>query len=238
MTDSNCLFCLNYLEEVDPETVFRHHLEWAARHAPEDPAISIAIIPTMPFQTAGSVWDMYLRIFAPTRWLFSCYPVILGHDRKQIEVYCYADVAKPDEVTQVMMTNADHWKNIYGMSDDQVFQCIQKDHIDILVDLAGHSGNNRMKLFARKPAPIQVSYLGYPNTTGLTAMDYGITDAVADPPGMTDSYYTEKLIRLPEGFLCYHPSVGSSGYLDHHPVWRTDTLLLVLLTTGRKSIQK
>ncbi len=107
-----------------------------------------------------------------------------------------------------MMTNADHWQNIHGMTDALVFQCIQKDGIDILVDLAGHSGNNRLKLFARKPAPIQVSYLGYPNTTGLTAMDYRFTDNVADPPGLTDAYYTEKLIRLPEGFLCYRPSVG------------------------------
>ena len=100
------------------------------------------------------------------------------------------------------------------MSDDLVFQCIQEDQIDILVDLAGHSGKNRMKLFARKPAPIQVSYLGYPNTTGLAAMDYRITDAIADPPGITDRYYTEKLIRLHEGFLCYHPSDGSPEILD------------------------
>ncbi|MFZ3046578.1 MAG: FkbM family methyltransferase [Desulfatirhabdiaceae bacterium] len=145
---------------------------------------------------------------------FFIHPLIQGHNREQIEVYCYADVAKPDEVTQVMMANTDHWRNIHRMSDDQVFQSIQKDQIDILVDLTGHSGNNRMKLFARKPAPVQVAYLGYPNTTGLRTMDYRITDATADPPGITDRYYTEDLIRLAGGFLCYHPSQGSPDISD------------------------
>ena len=113
-----------------------------------------------------------------------------------------------------MIANADHWRNIYRMPDDKVFESIQKDQIDILVDLTGHTGNNRMKLFASKPAPVQVSYLGYPNTTGLPSMDYRITDATADPPGMTDSYYTEELIRIAGGFLCYQPSLGSPGVSD------------------------
>jgi FkbM family methyltransferase len=207
-TGSNCLLCLNYLEEADPETVFRQHKEWAARHAPETGHINCDCpndaIPTRRIRVGYVSADFRNHSVA-----FFIHPIIEGHDRKQVEVFCYADVAKPDAVTQVMMTNADHWQNIHGMSDEQVFQCIQKAHIDILVDLAGHSGRNRMKLFARKPAPIQVSYLGYPNTTGLTAMDYRFTDAVADPPGLTDAYYTENLIRLPEGFLCYNPLVGT-----------------------------
>ena len=211
--DSNLLFTLNYLEDIDPEAVFRHHLEWAARYAPEEDHISRNYpndaIPNRRLRVGYVSADFCAHSVA-----YFMFPVILGHDRKQIEVYCYADVAKPDEVTQALKTNAEHWKNIYGMSDDLVFQCIQQDHIDILVDLAGHSANNRMKLFARKPAPIQVSYLGYPNTTGLAAMDYRITDAIADPPGITDRYYTEKLIRLHEGFLCYHPSDGSPDVLD------------------------
>ncbi|MDO9111855.1 MAG: FkbM family methyltransferase, partial [Desulfatirhabdiaceae bacterium] len=206
---SNYLFCLNYLEECEPETVFRHHLEWAARHAPEASVVSRDYsndaIPNRRLRVGYVSADFRIHPVA-----YFIHPVLLCHDREKTEVFCYSDVAIPDDVTQVMMTNADHWKSIHRMSDDQVFQCIQKDRIDILVDLAGHSGNNRMKLFARKPAPIQVAYLGYPNTTGLKAMDYRITDALADPPGMTDRYYTEKLVRLPEGFLCYHPSdVGS-----------------------------
>ncbi len=139
---SNSLFCLNYLEEADPETVFRHHKEWAVHHAPETGHINRDYpndaIPTRRIRVGYVSADFRNHSVA-----FFTHPVILGHDWKQMEVYCYADVAKPDEVTQVMMTNAYHWQNIHGMSDEQVFQCIQKDQIDILVDLAGHSGRQR-----------------------------------------------------------------------------------------------
>src|SRR5262249_56434304 len=85
---------------------------------------------------------------------------------------------------------------------------IRLDRIDILVDLAGHTALNRMLVFARKPAPVQVAYFGYPNTTGLATMDYRITDAHADPPGLTEESYTEELIRLPEIAWCYQPSAS------------------------------
>jgi predicted O-linked N-acetylglucosamine transferase (SPINDLY family) len=84
-------------------------------------------------------------------------------------------------------------------------QLIRRDQIDILVDLAGHSGSNRLPVFARKAAPVQVSYLGYPDTTGLATMDYRLTDAIADPPGVTDQFNREKLIRLPQSAWCYEP---------------------------------
>jgi len=212
VADSNCLLCLNYLEEIEPAAMYRHHLEWAERHAPEKSFVLCdypnEALPNRRLRIGYVSADFRVHSVA-----FFMYPVIMGHDSETIEIFCYADVAKPDEVTQVLMSKADHWINIHRMPDDQVYQCIQNDKIDILVDLAGHSGNNRMKLFARKPAPIQVAYLGYPNTTGLKAMDYRITDAVADPPGTTDMYYTEKLVRLPEGFLCYHPSAGCPDIL-------------------------
>ena len=92
-----------------------------------------------------------------------------------------------------------------GSSDAQAAGQIRQDDIDILVDLAGHTGGNRLRAFARKPAPIQVSYLGYLGTTGLSAMDYTITDAHADPPGVSEAHYQELLIRLPECGFCYAP---------------------------------
>jgi predicted O-linked N-acetylglucosamine transferase (SPINDLY family) len=95
------------------------------------------------------------------------------------------------------------------MSDDRAAETIQRDKIDILTDLAGHTANNRILLFARKPAPVQVSWIGYPATTGLSAMDYKIVDSYTDPPGMTEQYYTEKLLRMPESFLCYLPDKDS-----------------------------
>jgi len=93
---------------------------------------------------------------------------------------------------------------------------IKNDGIDILVDLMGHSGDNRLSIFLNKPAPIQVTYLGYPNTTGLSTMDYRITDGWADPEG-EDKYYTEELYRLPEGFLCYKPP-DCVPYIEETPV--------------------
>ena len=112
---------------------------------------------------------------------------------------------------------ADHYRLIAACSDDRVAEQIQKDRIQILVDLAGHTVDNRMPVFARRPAPVQVTWLGYPGTTGLPAMDYRITDAIADPVGKTEQYHTETLTRLKEGFLCYKPSEDSPG-LSSPPV--------------------
>ena len=109
-----------------------------------------------------------------------------------------ADVPKPDDVTRRLEGYADHWRSLVGLSDAQAAEVIRQEGIDILVDLAGHTGGNRLPMFARKPAPIQVSYLGYLGTTGVPAMDYYITDAHADPPGLADGQYHERLIRLPE----------------------------------------
>ena len=114
-----------------------------------------------------------------------------------------------DEVTKRIQEHTDQWRNIVGMSDEEVTELIRKDKIDILVDLAGHTADNRILLFARKPAPIQVSWIGYLATTGLSTMDYKIADNYTDPPGKTEQFYTEKLIRLPESFLCYLPDKDS-----------------------------
>jgi predicted O-linked N-acetylglucosamine transferase (SPINDLY family) len=115
----------------------------------------------------------------------------------------------PDGRTQRLQAESDHWYSIAGKPDLEVAERIRKDQIDILVDLEGHTGENRLLVFAHKPAPVQVTWLGYPNTTGMRTIDYRLTDAVADPPGEADKFHSEKLFRLEHGFLCYLPDAAA-----------------------------
>ncbi len=145
-------------------------------------------------------------------------PILAQHDRTQFEVFCYYNHTATDTVTKRLQSLADHWVPCKFMTDDQLAERIRADGIDILVDLAGHTGGNRLLAFARKPAPIQVTYLGYPATTGLTAMNYRITDAYAEPPGMTEAFNTETLWRLPDIFCCYRAHGNSPDVIDHPPL--------------------
>ena len=121
-------------------------------------------------------------------------------------MFCYANLPRPDPVTARLQRLVPHWRDIYKAPDAQVADRIRQDGIDILVDLAGHTAHNRLLLFARKPAPVQATWLGYPDTTGLKAMDHRLTDAHADPPGTTEHLHTEQLIRLPDCAWCFRPS--------------------------------
>jgi predicted O-linked N-acetylglucosamine transferase (SPINDLY family) len=112
-------------------------------------------------------------------------------------------------MTRRLRQLSDEWHDIFGRDDAEVAAMIRAHGTDILVDLAGHTGGGRPLLFARRPAPVQVTWLGYPNTTGLAAMDYRLSDADADPEGEAEPRHTEKLVRLAHGFLCYGPSPDS-----------------------------
>jgi len=131
-------------------------------------------------------------------------PVLANHDKERIEVCCYYNNSQHDEFTARLAGYSDRWLDCKWMTDSQLAERIRADGIDILVDLAGHTANNRMLTLARKPAPIQITYLGYPGTSGLAAMDYRLTDGCADPAG-NDAYYTEKLLRLPDSLWCFRP---------------------------------
>lgn len=132
-------------------------------------------------------------------------PVLAHHDHERIEVYCYCNHPVSDQVTLRLKSLVERWRDISAIDDDEAVKQIRQDGIDILVDLAGHTAGNRLQIFARKPAPVQVTWLGYPCTTGLSAMDYRISDAHADPVGMSEPYYSETLYRLPDSFDCYCP---------------------------------
>lgn len=132
-------------------------------------------------------------------------PLLRAHDRSQVEVFCYADVGQPDWATAEIKGLAEHWRDIAHSSDEAVVHAIERDGIDLLIDLAGHMTGNRLRVFAQKPAPVQISWLGYPGTTGLPTIDYRLVDAVTDPPGEADCWHSEKLLRLPGCFLGYQP---------------------------------
>jgi predicted O-linked N-acetylglucosamine transferase (SPINDLY family) len=130
-------------------------------------------------------------------------PLLAHHDRHAVEIVCYSTSRNIDEVTERLRSHADKWRSVVADNDITVADAIEKDRIDILIDLSGHTIGNRLGTFARKPAPVQITWLGYPNTTGVAEIDYRMTDALADPVGLADEHHSEKLLRLPQGFLCY-----------------------------------
>jgi predicted O-linked N-acetylglucosamine transferase (SPINDLY family) len=131
-------------------------------------------------------------------------PVLPNHDRGQVEVFAYSDRAAEDDMTRELRAGCDHWRAVNGIADGALVAKIRSDRIDILVDLSGHTANNRLLAFARKPAPVQATWAGYVGTTGLSAMDYLITDARETPP-RSDANYVERLALLPDCYVCYRP---------------------------------
>ncbi|WP_287128960.1 tetratricopeptide repeat protein [Candidatus Cyanaurora vandensis] len=129
-------------------------------------------------------------------------PLFTHYDRAEFEFFAYAQVKKPDGMTARLRSLVDHWQSTVGLSDDQMAALIQQDDIDILVDLAGHTAWNRLPVFARKPAPVQVTWLGFPGSTGLQEMDYRLSDPWLTPPG-TPEYSSEQVWNLPRPAHCY-----------------------------------
>jgi protein O-GlcNAc transferase len=202
---STYLFALNYSDSLAPDAIAGRHRElvgeWAAMQPP--PRV------LAPASRAGR--RLRVGYVSPDFRQHSCsyfFESLLGaHDRDRVEVWCYSSVLRPDAVTDRIRQGVEHWCDIADLDDEPVANMIMdRDGIDLLVDLAGHSANTRLALFARRIAPVQMTWLGYPNTTALPAMDHRITDAIADPPGNADKLYTERLIRIEGGFLAYRPA--------------------------------
>ena len=132
-------------------------------------------------------------------------PLLEAHDHAEFEIYCYASVMRPDKVTERLRKTADMWRDVLAMPDETLAERIREDRIDILVDLTQHTAANRLLVFARKPAPVQVAWLGYPGTCGLSAMDYRLTDACMEPEGSPWSDSVETPVRLPDSWFCFDP---------------------------------
>jgi predicted O-linked N-acetylglucosamine transferase (SPINDLY family) len=132
-------------------------------------------------------------------------PIAAGRDPGAFRYVFYSNSSEQDEVTGRLRGYADDWRDVARLTDPELIDLIARDRINILVDLCGHTHGNRLAVFARRAAPVQMTYLGFPNTTGLSAIDYRITDAAADPQGVSDGRHSEKLLRLPDSQWCYRP---------------------------------
>ena len=202
-THSNALLAGNYVGELAPAELVGRHREWDRRHAR-------ALRPARR-RTALPRAGRRLRIgyvspdFCQHAVAFFIAPVLAAHDRGQFEVFCYYNRAGQDAVTAALRSVAEHWRDIPALNDEAVAELIRQDEIDILVDLAGHTAGHRLPVFARQAAPVQITWLGYPNTTGMAAMDYRITDDICLPAGDDTRHGPEELLRLPDVFCCYPP---------------------------------
>jgi protein O-GlcNAc transferase len=202
---------MQYLPSGDP----RELLDEARRYAHQHAELLAGTIKSYPIR---SLTERRLRIgyvsadFREHALSFAFELTLAAHEHQRLEIFCYASVPRGDATTQRLHGYSDHWRSIVGLSDAQAAELIRQDAIDILVDLDGHTAGNQLLVFARRPAPIQATYLGYQDTTGLPAIDYFITDSHANPPGLTDAYFQERLIRLPDCTLCYRaglaPEIG------------------------------
>ena len=198
---SNLLMCLQYDPEISPEDLFREHVEYGKLAAPRaKPAAHKNSRDPERVLRIGYVSPDLRR--HPVGYFLA--PVLAHHDAVHFETVCYYGHAQEDEVTATLKRHAKRWCPTLGLGDRDLAELIRRDGIDILVDLAGHTALNRLPVFALKPAPVQASWAGYTGTTGMTEIDYLITDRWENPPG-SEAYATEKLARLPEGYVCYAP---------------------------------
>ena len=203
---SNMLFSLNYSDHITPETLAGRHLELGRRLESLAPA---------PSADHGNSRDPGRRLrvgyvsadFRKHAVTYFFESLMRAHNRNVVEIFLYSQAAVLDETSLRLQAMADHWLPTLGMGDDDLAARIRADGIDILVDLSGHSAHNRLPVFARKPAPVQATWVGYANTTGMKSIDYRLVDEVTDPTRVADALATETLVRLPGGFLCYQPPV-------------------------------
>jgi predicted O-linked N-acetylglucosamine transferase (SPINDLY family) len=204
-TGENLLYTLHYQTD-DPALLWQEHLHW-------NQAFALPLAPVAPAYANDPNPDRRLRIGyvspdfrAHCQALFTV-PLFSHHDRSQFEIFCYANVEQPDTTTAQIKPYADQWRDIVKLTDQHAADLIRADRIDILADLTLHMGHSRPLVFARKPAPVQVTWLGYPSTTGLTAIDYRLSDPHLDPSTDDERFYSEKTVRLPETFWCYDPLI-------------------------------
>ncbi len=204
---SQRLLCLNYLD-MPGERLLAEHRRFDERFGRQPPAAPHATSPDPDKRLRIGYLSVEFREHLGAYFLT---PLFEATDRSRFEIVCYSILpdAEADARTARFKAQADGWRTVGPLDDEALAAQIRADGIDILVDLAGHSGLNRLPMLARRPAPVQVTWLGYPNGTGMAAVDYRIVDPVSDPVGPTDAHAVETLVRLPAPFLCFRPPASA-----------------------------
>ena len=198
---SKLLFHMHFLPDLDQLKLFEEHRRWGLTHTPLSQAKTNHSNTPEP--------ERRLRVgylspdFRTHATVYNFAPLVEAHDRDVVEVYGYGNVARPDSLTEYLQHKFDHYRNVFTMSDEDLAALIERDRIDILVEIGGHIGGNRLLALARKPAPVQIDYGGV-NTTGMEQIDYRITDDLLDVPNLR-RFYTEESVCLPGGAYCYKP---------------------------------
>jgi protein O-GlcNAc transferase len=202
---STYLLALHSSDRVSAEEIAEAVHHWGVRFARQHPA-------TIPPELGGcAARPERLRVgfisgdFRTHSVAHFLLPIVNAHDRDAFAYVLYNTSAEQDEVTEQFRSYSDEWRDVLQRTDDALIQLIRADRIDVLVDLSGHTAFNRLAVFARRAAPVQVSYLGYPDSTGLPTMDYRITDTTADPQPLADTWHSERLLRLPDSQWCFRP---------------------------------
>ena len=188
------------------QEVHRIHTEWGQR-------IEGSITVDNHLQEGNAEQPLRIGYVSPdfaSRTCISCFqPILKSHERSKFQIFCYSEATSKDDTTAEIRDLADRWIPIGGLGDEELAEQLRHDRIDILVDLAGHTEKNRLPVFARKPAPVQVSFLGYPTTTGLTRIDYFLSDVVRETHATAGKFYSEQLALLPHGACCYQPDAAA-----------------------------
>ena len=200
------LFALNSSERIADDALFERHAAFGARiekaHPPRFAPFGNVRDPQRRLRIGYVSGDFCYHVVA----LFTI-PLVERHDRSAVEVYCYSTGGRVDDYTRQLAKHADAWRDVSSQPAEGLAERINRDGIDILVDLGGHTGIPQLAVFAQQPAPVQAAWLGYLNTTGLTRIQYRISDVHADPPGVADRHHTETLVRLPHSQWCYRPFI-------------------------------
>jgi predicted O-linked N-acetylglucosamine transferase (SPINDLY family) len=193
---------LNYVPGLRQADIYAEHREYAKRHCPAGALRKFRNTRDIARKLRVGYVSGDFRKHPVAHFIE---PVLARHHRNRVEIFCYYNNPRADDVTTRIRSHAEGWREVFAMADDVLAELILDDAIDVLVDLSGHTGLHRLPVFGRRPAPVQATWLGYLNTTGLDTIDYRITDSHASPEGLFDAYHSERLVRLPDSQWCYRP---------------------------------